>query len=46
MVSSLPRRAAELHLIHYNSKYGTYENALNYNDGLAVLGVFIQVQHI
>jgi carbonic anhydrase len=33
----------ELHLVHYNSKYGNISNALNYADGLAVLGVFADV---
>ena len=37
------RHSGELHLVHYNSMYGTYENAVNYADGLAVLGIFLEV---
>merc|ERR1712051_824541 len=33
---------AELHGVHYNTKYGTPENAADKPDGLAVLGVFIE----
>jgi len=32
----------ELHLVHYNSKYGDYKSALKHSDGLAVLGVLFQ----
>ena len=35
--------AGEMHLVHYNSKYGNYSNALNHADGLAVLGVWLRV---
>jgi len=38
--------AGEMHLVHYNSKYGNYSNALKYSDGLAVLGVLFQVSPI
>lgn len=34
---------AELHFVHYNTKYGTMENATKHPDGLAVLGVFVQI---
>ncbi|KAK4026008.1 hypothetical protein OUZ56_015037 [Daphnia magna] len=34
---------AELHLVHYNTKYGSFANATNYDDGLAVLGILITV---
>ncbi|XP_068234635.1 uncharacterized protein [Palaemon carinicauda] len=34
---------AELHLVHYNKKYGSALNALQYPDGLAVLGVFLEI---
>ncbi|KAK2723257.1 hypothetical protein QYM36_001802 [Artemia franciscana] len=34
---------AELHLVHRNLKYETMEEALNYADGLSVLGVFLTV---
>ena len=33
---------AELHIVHYNSKYGDPNNALDKPDGLAVLGMFIK----
>jgi carbonic anhydrase len=33
----------ELHLVHYNTKYGDISTALNYADGLAVIGVFAEV---
>jgi hypothetical protein len=36
----------ELHLVHYNSKYGDYKSALKHSDGLAVLGVLFQVSPI
>ena len=32
---------AELHIVHYNSKYDTAEEAMKHPDGLAVLGMFI-----
>jgi len=34
---------AELHLVHYNTKYGEPGNALDKPDGLAVLGIFLKV---
>ncbi|EFX88009.1 alpha-carbonic anhydrase [Daphnia pulex] len=34
---------AELHMVHYNTKYGTYADATTHSDGLAVLGVFLKV---
>jgi len=34
---------AELHIVHYNTKYGTYADATTHSDGLAVLGVFLKV---
>jgi len=36
----------ELHLVHYNSKYGNFSNALNYADGLAVIGVFAEISSV
>jgi len=33
---------AELHIVHFNTKYGTPENAADKPDGLAVLGIFIE----
>ena len=32
-----------MHFVHYNTKYGTFENATKHPDGLAVLGVFVKV---
>lgn len=34
--------AAELHLVHYNTKYGSFGEAANKPDGLAVFGFFIK----
>jgi len=31
-------------LVHYNTKYGSFSEATKYEDGLAVLGVFIKVR--
>merc|ERR1719357_463677 len=33
----------ELHLVHYNAKYGTIGEALKYPDGLAVIGIMHEV---
>ena len=33
---------AELHIVHYNSKYGDPATAVDKPDGLAVLGMFIK----
>ena len=35
--------AAELHLVHFNTKYGDLNSAVDKEDGLAVLGVLIKV---
>ena len=35
--------SAELHLVHYNTKYGDLGNAVDKPDGLAVLGMFIKI---
>jgi carbonic anhydrase len=37
------RYPAELHMVHYNSKYGTFSEALSHEDGLAVFGIMIEV---
>ncbi|XP_057367976.1 carbonic anhydrase-like [Daphnia carinata] len=34
---------AELHLVHYNTKYSSFADATGHSDGLAVLGIFIKV---
>ncbi|KAL1006949.1 hypothetical protein UPYG_G00079540 [Umbra pygmaea] len=35
--------AAELHLVHWNIKYPSFGDAASQSDGLAVVGVFLQV---
>ncbi|XP_073248653.1 carbonic anhydrase 2-like [Porites lutea] len=35
--------AAEMHLVFYNSLYETFQKAVSKHDGLAVVGVFVQV---
>jgi len=36
--------AGEIHLVHYNcDKYSSFEDALDHEDGLAVLGILVQV---
>ena len=35
--------SAELHLVHFNTKYGSFGEAADKPDGLAVLGIFIKV---
>ncbi|NXI61947.1 CAH9 anhydrase, partial [Anseranas semipalmata] len=37
------RFAAELHVVHYNTKYESFKAAMAHTDGLAVLGVFLEV---
>ena len=32
-----------MHIVHYNTKYGSFANAVPHPDGLAVLGVLIEV---
>ena len=36
----------QLHFVSYNTKYADILDALNHEDGLAVLGLFIQVTRI
>lgn len=38
---SSKRYAAEIHIVHYNSKYRNTEEAVKHPDGLAVLGVMV-----
>lgn len=33
----------EMHIVHRNKAYSNLSHALNYEDGLAVLGIFFQV---
>lgn len=35
--------AAELHLVHWNTKYGDFGKAVQHPDGLAVLGIFLKI---
>ncbi|XP_050526092.1 carbonic anhydrase 7-like [Daktulosphaira vitifoliae] len=35
--------AMEVHIVHYKKKYGSYENAQNFIDGICVIGFFGQV---
>ncbi|NXP26240.1 CAH9 anhydrase, partial [Scytalopus superciliaris] len=37
------RFAAEIHVVHYNTKYDSFEEAMVHQDGLAVLGAFLDV---
>jgi len=34
--------AAEIHFVHWNTKYGSMNEAVKHGDGLAVLGVFLK----
>ncbi|KAI5255476.1 Carbonic Anhydrase 2 [Manis pentadactyla] len=37
------RFPAELHLVHWNTKYGDFGKAVQHTDGLAVLGIFLKI---
>ncbi|XP_051825914.1 carbonic anhydrase 2-like isoform X2 [Antechinus flavipes] len=37
--------AAELHLVHWNTKYESFKVAVTKDDGLAVIGIFLEVGH-
>ena len=37
---------AELHIVHYNTKYDNPGAALDQEDGLAVLGIFLSVGRV
>ncbi|XP_066194692.1 carbonic anhydrase 9-like [Sylvia atricapilla] len=39
------RFAAEIHVVHYNTKYDSFKEAMVHPDGLAVLGAFLEVGH-
>jgi len=43
-ISFLFRYSGELHLVHYNSKYANIAEAAANKDGIAVLGIFLQVE--
>uniref|UniRef100_A0A1I8AV44 Alpha-carbonic anhydrase domain-containing protein n=1 Tax=Steinernema glaseri TaxID=37863 RepID=A0A1I8AV44_9BILA len=34
--------SGEMHFVFWNTRYGTFDEALRHGDGLAVLGVFLQ----
>ncbi|XP_063421203.1 carbonic anhydrase 7-like [Mytilus trossulus] len=34
--------AGEMHMVHYNTKYDTFSKAVNKDDGLVVLGIFLE----
>ncbi|XP_064219785.1 carbonic anhydrase 6 isoform X1 [Aotus nancymaae] len=38
------RHVIEIHVVHYNSKYQSYETAQDAQDGLAVLAAFVEVK--
>ncbi|XP_021504224.1 carbonic anhydrase 6 [Meriones unguiculatus] len=38
------RRAIEIHIVHFNKNYDSYENAKDRPDGLAVLAVSVEIQ--
>ena len=38
--------SAELHLVHFNTKYGDFGSAVDKPDGLAVLGIFLKVTEL
>ena len=40
--SSFYSYAAELHIVHFNPKYGSVAEAAENDDGIAVLGIFIE----
>jgi len=44
-VAGKPGYPAEIHLIHYNTKYADLAEAVQHPDGLTVLGLFVQVGH-
>lgn len=33
----------EMHMVHFKKEYKTFSNAINYPDGLAVVGLFFDV---
>ena len=35
--------AGELHIVHYNAKYGSFSEATKHSDGLAVLAILIEL---
>ena len=43
MTRPLQMFSAELHLVHFNTKYGSFGDAVDKPDGLAVLGILLKV---
>ena len=43
MTRPLQMFSAELHLVHFNTKYGSLGDAVDKPDGLAVLGILLKV---
>lgn len=35
--------AAELHMVHYKASYGTVAEAIKFPDGIAVLGIMLEI---
>ncbi|XP_050440562.1 carbonic anhydrase 7-like [Adelges cooleyi] len=35
--------AMEIHMVHFNTAYGTFQNAVNYSDGVCVIAFFGQI---
>lgn len=33
----------QIHFVNWNTKYGSFNEALRFGDGLAVLGIFLKV---
>jgi hypothetical protein len=42
----IKRYPAELHIVHFNAKYGSFNDAVAHPDGLAVLGIMMEVKLI
>lgn len=39
----LTRYSAEVHMVHYNTKYDNFSQAVAFQDGLAVLAIMVDV---
>lgn len=38
--------AFQIHVVHYNTKYDSFKEAMGHPDGLAVLGAFLEVSPV
>lgn len=38
--------SGEMHIVHRNKKYNSIDEAVQYSDGIAVLGVFLKRTHV